>query len=235
MPATARLRRSQDELSSRRTTLVALAEGRRIAASRTSGTAARERSRALALAEEAHTLDELVGGFDANAALRQRLAARRQREHGALRARGIVLHRVRLQPLRQGERRVHHRHLIAPALLARGHGHGLPVLALFVGALAFEFEHAALGQQRCEAGSAQLGGLFYQPVHAFVGGDTGQQVHGAVQLALQRGVLQHAHVDVAAPHLQNLRLPLPACASEQFNDRARLQAQHLHVARSAGG
>ncbi len=46
-------------------------------------------------------------------------------------------------------------------------------------ALAFELEHAALGHQRGDAGHAQFGGFFDQPVHALVGGDARQQVHGA--------------------------------------------------------
>ncbi|WP_394269158.1 murein hydrolase activator EnvC family protein [Qipengyuania sp.] len=69
------LRRAESELETRRTALIAMAERERIAASRTRGTAARERNRALALAEEARSIDDLVSTFDAASALRDRLAA----------------------------------------------------------------------------------------------------------------------------------------------------------------
>ena len=140
--------------------------------------------------------------------------------------------RVGGQPLRQRDRRVNHRHLVAPALLAGGHGHGLPMVAFFLAALAFEFEHAALGQQRGEAGRAQLGGFFYQPIHALVGGDAGQQMHRAAVFALQRLVRHQAHLHMAAAHFDNLRLPLAvgSGAVEQGDGIARLQAQHLHMA-----
>jgi hypothetical protein len=55
-----------------------------------------------------------------------------QRQQQALHRRSL---RVRLQPPRQIHRRSHHRHPVAPALLAGGDGDRLPVRAFLVGAL----------------------------------------------------------------------------------------------------
>ena len=124
----------------------------------------------------------------------------------------------------------------AAALLAGRYGHGLPVGQLLVGALALEFQHAALGQQRRDAGSAQLGGFFHQPVHALVRGDAGQQVHGAWRLALDGMVPRRLHAHAAAAHVGDGGIPFAAGAVAKQRDAvARLQAQHLHMARGAGG
>ena len=69
------LRKGQADLTSRRRDLAALVEQNRIAARRAGGNAVRETTRALALAEQARDLDALLGAFDADSALRTRLAA----------------------------------------------------------------------------------------------------------------------------------------------------------------
>ena len=136
---------------------------------------------------------------------------------------------------------MHHGHAVAPALLARCHGHGLPVGQFFLGTLALELEHAALGHQRRDAGHTQLGGFFYQPVHALVGGDARQQVHGARGFALDGVVGAHLHAHIAAAHAQHGGIELAPgavgilAAMEQRDAVTRLQAQHLHMARGAGG
>ena len=71
----AALREAQGDMTARRRDLLALAETERIAARRAGGSAARENSRALALAEESRDLDALLGAFSADSALRTRLAA----------------------------------------------------------------------------------------------------------------------------------------------------------------
>ncbi|MDG6079503.1 metalloendopeptidase [Erythrobacter litoralis] len=69
------LQEAEAELNARRRDLLARSERERLAALRSSGSAARERTRALALAEEARDLDGLLGRFDADNALKARLAA----------------------------------------------------------------------------------------------------------------------------------------------------------------
>jgi hypothetical protein len=141
------------------------------------------------------------------------------------------------QPVGQAQRLVHRWHLVATALLASRHGHRLPVRAFLVAALALELEHAALGQQRREAGRAELGGFFHQPVHALVGRDAGQQVHRARRFALDGVVGSDQHLDIGAAHAGDGGVEFPAgsvwSAVEQRDHRTRLQAQHLHMARGA--
>ena len=145
------------------------------------------------------------------------------------------------QPAGKVGRGRHRRHLIAHALLAGRDGNRLPALYLFIGPVALELEHTALSRQRGDAGSAQLGGFFQQPVHALIGGNTGQQVHGARCLALNGAVGGNAHADIAAAHAGDDGVKLAAgkarasLAFEQGNGVARLMAQHLHMARSASG
>ena len=107
---------------------------------------------------------------------------------------------------------MNHRHPVAPALLGRGHRHALPVRQLLVGPFTLELEHAALGQQWGDAGHAQFGGFFDQPVHALVGGDARQQVDGARCLALDGVVGAHLHAHVAAAHAQHGGLEFTARA-----------------------
>lgn len=73
--AAAGLRSSEAELVQRRRNLAALEARQRLASQSARGDAARESERALALAEEARDLDALVGQLDAEATLRQELAA----------------------------------------------------------------------------------------------------------------------------------------------------------------
>lgn len=73
--AAAELRSSEAELAQRRSNLAALETRQRLASQSASGNAAREKERALALAEEARDLDALVGQLDAEGALRQELGA----------------------------------------------------------------------------------------------------------------------------------------------------------------
>jgi hypothetical protein len=126
-------------------------------------------------------------------------------------------------------------HLVATALLTSRHGHRLPVRAFLVAALALELEHAALAQQRREAGRAELRRFFHQPVHALIGRNAGQQVHRARRFALDPPVGSDQHLDIGAAHAGDGRVEFPArsvwSAVEQRNQRTRLQAQHLHMAR----
>ena len=143
------------------------------------------------------------------------------------------------QPFAVGQQRQQFWHRIAATLFAGGHGHGLPVGDLLVGALALELEHAALGHQRGDAGHAQFGGFFDQPVHALVGGDARHQVDGAGCLAFDGVVGAHLHAHVAAAHAQHGGLEFTARAVgpavKEGDAIARLQTQHLHVARCARG
>lgn len=68
-------RSAEASLENRRRNMLALAEKERLLAQRAAGGASREAERALFLAEEARDLDALVGGLEANAAVRSRLAA----------------------------------------------------------------------------------------------------------------------------------------------------------------
>ena len=104
----------------------------------------------------------------------------------------------------------------------------------FVGTLALELEHAALGHQRGDAGHAQFGGFFDQPVHAVVGGDAGQQMHCPPGFSLQRNMGADRHLHIAAAHAGHGRCKLAAFTIEQRDAIAGLHAQHLHMARCAG-
>lgn len=73
--AAAGLRGSEAELAVRRTHLAALETRQRLASRSVSGDANREIERALALAEEARDLDQLVARIDAEGSLRRELAA----------------------------------------------------------------------------------------------------------------------------------------------------------------
>jgi len=73
--ALAGLREAETALQGQRRDLIALAQKERIAARRAEGGAARETTRALALAEEARDLDGLLASFDEQGALRAKLAA----------------------------------------------------------------------------------------------------------------------------------------------------------------
>ena len=73
--ALASLQASEGELDERRTRLAAIESRQRIESRQASGDAARETDRALALAEEASDLDDLVGQFEREGSLRQDLAA----------------------------------------------------------------------------------------------------------------------------------------------------------------
>ena len=113
--------------------------------------------------------------------------------------------------------------------------------AFFVGALGFQAQHAALGGQGLDAGHAQLGGFFDQPVHAFVGGHANRQMHGAVCFIGGSGERAHCHVHIMATHALDHCLKRAFgmarvwLAVEQGDAPARLQAQHLHMARSGVG
>ena len=126
---------------------------------------------------------------------------------------------------------------VATALLAGSHGHGLPVGTFFVGPLAAQAQHAAFGHQGLDAGNAQLGGFFDQPVHAVIGGHAHGQMDLPLGFSLYRKVSAHLHLHVAAPHAGDGGFKLAAVhgATEQRDHPARLHAQHLHVARGAGG
>ena len=73
--AIAALRDGEDELSARRKELAALETSQRIASREASGNADREAERALALAENARDLSELVGELDKAAEIRRKLAS----------------------------------------------------------------------------------------------------------------------------------------------------------------
>ena len=67
------------------------------------------------------------------------------------------------------------------------------------------------------------------PLHMGLG-----QGDGALQFAVERAVLQHAGLHIALAHGQHLGGPLAATAVKQRQLVARLQAQHLHMARGVG-
>ena len=104
---------------------------------------------------------------------------------------------------------------------------------LFLGALACQANHAALGHQRGDAVHAQFGGFFNQPVHALVGRHAHSQVHVNRRLAFHIAVLAHHHANITAAHVLHLGAELAALAVEQGQGMAWLHAQHLHV--SCGG
>ena len=89
--------------------------------------------------------------------------------------------------------------------------------------------------QRLQAGCAQFGGFFNQPVHAFVGRHAQRQLHGAAGFAFITPVCAQGHIDIAAAHAGDGGVPFAALAVEQRDLVARLQSQHLHVARRALG
>ena len=90
-----------------------------------------------------------------------------------------------------------------------GHGHGL------------------------DAGHAEFGGFFHQPVHAFVGRHPYHQVHGQGGFTFGGVVCADLHLHVAAAHTQHGGVKLAAVAVEQRQQATRLQPQHLHMARRA--
>ena len=75
LAATEVLRAEEQSLAERRTELAELESRQRLAARSAGSEASREADRALALAEQARDLDDLVGTLDRAAGLRQRLAA----------------------------------------------------------------------------------------------------------------------------------------------------------------
>ena len=105
----------------------------------------------------------------------------------------------------------------------------------FLGAFAFEFEHAALRLYRDQTASAQFRRFFHQPVHSLVGHDARPQMNLHTQFSLKRLVLADAHGHITAAHVRDHRFGLPALAIEQGQCVARLQTQHLHMARCAWG
>ena len=138
------------------------------------------------------------------------------------------------QPDRQRQRRRHRGHPVAATLLTGRHRHRLPVLRLALGALARQAQHRTLAHQRLDRGHAELGGLFHQRIHAVVGGHAQRQRHRMRQFALLRLMGQRLHPHRVAAHVRDLRLPLATLAVEQRQGIARLQAQHLHMARGHG-
>jgi hypothetical protein len=140
-----------------------------------------------------------------------------------------------VQPVVQGDHLAHRGHAVAAALFAGGHGNALPVGVFLVGALALEPEYAALGQQRLQAGHAEFSGLLHQPVHALVGRHADGQMDLARDFPLHRGVGTDLDLYIAAPHARDGGSELAAGAVEQRDGCTRLQPQHLHVARGAGG
>ena len=131
--------------------------------------------------------------------------------------------------------RRHGRHAVAAALLASGHRHRLPVLLFFLGSLTGQAQHAAAGVQRLQAGCAHFSGFFDQPVHAFVGRHAQRQLHSTAGFAFVGAVRVQRHIDIAAAHAGDGGVPFAALAVEQRDLVARLQAQHLHMARRAFG
>ena len=107
------------------------------------------------------------------------------------------------------------------------------MLLFFVSTLAGQAQHAAAGVQRLQAGCAQFSGFFDQPVHAFVGRHAQRQLYGTAGFAFIGSVYAQCHLDVAAAHAGDGGVPLAALAVEQRDLMARLQPQHLHVARRA--
>ena len=81
---------------------------------------------------------------------------------------------------------MHHRHPVAATLLTGCHRHTLPMALFLGGAFTAQAQHTALGHQGLDAGHAQLGGFFHQPVHAFIGWHAHRQVNLLRSLTLRR-------------------------------------------------
>ena len=121
------------------------------------------------------------------------------------------------------------RNTVTPALLAGGYSSGLPMRGFLLGALSREAQDAALAHERLDAGGAQLGGFFNQPIHALVGGHADGQMHLPRGLTLKGVMDAHLHLHVAAPHALDLRFKFAALTVEKHQCIARLHAQHLHM------
>ena len=117
----------------------------------------------------------------------------------------------------------------------------MPVRHFLCSTLATQAQHTAFGHQGLDAGDTQLGGLFDQPVHAFIG----RHAHGKMQdarcLSLDDVMHADAHLHFAATHALDAGFKLATLAPhirsavEQGDTVARLQAQDLHVARRIDG
>ncbi len=135
--------------------------------------------------------------------------------HAATAAGALPSAGARAQPVGQRQRRMHGGHAVAPALLAGGHRYRLPVRLALGGALAGQLDDAARRGHGLDAGGAEFGGLFHQPVHALVGRHADHQMHGARGLALDGGVRANLYIDIAAAHARDAGRPLAALAVEQ--------------------
>ena len=96
-------------------------------------------------------------------------------------------------------------------------------------------QHAALGHQRLDAGRAEFGGLFDQPVHALVGRHADAPGARRAPLRARRAWCAPTCTCTSLrPMRSTVASYSPPAAVEQRDGVARLQAQHLHVARGAG-
>ena len=101
-------------------------------------------------------------------------------------------------------------------------------------ALAVQAQHRALAHEGLNARDAELGGFLDQRIHALVGRHADGERHAARQLAIARVVRAHVDRHGAAPDRGDAGGPFAAAPVEQRDGSARLQAQHLHMARWTG-
>ena len=156
----------------------------------------------------------------------------RQAQHPA-RARAAAASSSRSQAL-EADRHGDARHANPTALLARRRRHRLPVAPARLGALAGQAQHRALADQRLQRRGAELGRLLDQGVHALVGRHADRQGDGDRQLALDHA--GRARRCAARPRCGRCGRSRAghSRSSSPLNRRervARLQPQHLHVAR----
>jgi hypothetical protein len=129
-------------------------------------------------------------------------------------------------------------HPVTPALLASRHRNALPVRLLLVSAVSNQAQHSAYCHQGLDAGHAQLGGFFHQPIHTLIGGHSDGQVDCHGGFAFDGLMADDLHFHITSPHAQHRRVELAShktAAIKQSQGGTGLLPQHLHVAGSRVG
>ena len=109
-----------------------------------------------------------------------------------------------------------------------------PVLQALVGALAGEFDHAALSRERTMAVTPSFRWPLQAVVHALAGGDAQRQRDRERRFALGLRRTRSGAPGFALAHGDDAGPVFPALAVEQIQRVARLQAQHRHRMVSGG-
>ena len=129
-----------------------------------------------------------------------------------------------VEPRGQGPGIVDHRHPVAAALFAGALGDALPVAALFLAPVRGQVE-AAGGEQRRDAGDAQLRGLLHDPVHPVAAGDGDAELDGEGRFAVDGARGAQAHRDAALVGGDEFAGILGAAAVEEYEAVTRLHTQ----------